>query len=225
MMMNMKLRPRLLTLLLLSTVFACAADDPAAKPAPAPAPVPAPEQKAETRKEEKKAGEQAKKEEPEKSAAEKAGIARLEECRKLWNSGDQNGAVKKATESLEVFAAAFPARKWVNVGTIELDAVNVEIHINMTEEELAKEKDLIVTPYTFCIFAKGEGEKRKLHYVLDYEQGWDKGKLESAAIGRYSGSTHINYGMVDNDATFTAIRDKALKLIKEGNIGADKADK
>ena len=210
--MHTKLSLRLLPLLFISGVFAFAADEPpSAKSAPKTPPAAAEEKKGEPGKKEEKVEEQ--------SAEQKAGIARLEECRKLWNSGDQDAAVKKATESLEVFTAAFPGKKWVNVGTIELDKVNVEIHINMTEEERAKVKDLIVTPYTFCDFAKGE--KRKLHYVLDYEQGWDKGKLETAAIGRYAGSTHINYGMVETTAKFTEIREKALKLIKEGKIEAD----
>jgi hypothetical protein len=152
----------------------------------------------------------------EESPELKKGKERLEECRNLFRDGKQNEAIKLAIESTDIFVAPHPQLSWIDVGAIETEKYRVVIHVNTTEDERAKVKMNIVRPYTFCVFPKEPGGK--LLYAIDYEHGYDEGVLKSAALGRYSGGSHLNYGMMDTKSDFTAVRDAALKLIKKDTI-------
>lgn len=153
----------------------------------------------------------------EESPELKKGQERVNECRRLFRDGKQNEAMKLAMDSIDIFVAPCPELRWIEIGTIETDKYRVVIHVNTTDDERAKVRKYIVRPYTFCVFPKEpEG---KLIGVIDFEHGYnEKGGLESAALGRYSGGSHLNYGMIDTKADFTKVRDAALELIKKDTI-------
>ncbi len=168
---------------------------------------------------EEKKSEPAKTAEVEDSPELRKGKERLEECRKLFREGKQNEAIKLAIESIDIFVAPFPQLRWVDVGAIETGKYRVVIHVNTTEDERAKKKEYIVRPYTFCVFPKEP--EAKLLYVIDYEHGYSEGVLQTAALGRYSGGSHHNYGMIDPKADFTTVRDAALALVKKDIINPE----
>ena len=149
------------------------------------------------------------------------GKERLEECRKLFREGKQNEAIKLATESVDVFVAPYPQLRWIDVGSLETEKYRVVIHVNTTEDERANPRKFIVRPYTFCVFPKEPDGK--LLGVIDFEFGYnEKGVLESAALGRYTGGSHLNYGMIDIKADFGTVREAALELIKKDVIKPSK---
>jgi hypothetical protein len=147
----------------------------------------------------------------------KKGKERLQECRKLFSEGKQDEAIKLAINSIDVFVAPYPQLRWIDIGVIETEKYRVIIHVNTTEDERASVKKYIVRPYTFCVFPKEQDSK--LIGVIDFEHGYDeKGVLETAALGRYTDGSHLNYGIIDTKSNFTTVRDRALELIKKDII-------
>ncbi|CAD72549.1 MAG TPA: hypothetical protein DDX19_06795 [Rhodopirellula baltica] len=138
-------------------------------------------------------------------------MLRYGKCRALFADGKEQEAIDHASITMAKFIKAEKDLAWIGLGSIETKQHRIDVHFNMGPKERAERKDGIVRPYSFRVWEKGDNPD--LVHVLDFELGYSNGKVATAAIGEMTSQGHGNYGIIDPQSDFAAVKKEVLEIL------------
>ena len=162
---------------------------------------------------ERAAAEERLKELDAKIAAE-PGDAKLhfEKVRHLMELERYDEGYQSAVRGRQLLGEREPFLRSTPLESIELEAMRIEVRLNLGRSERTLPNIGIVRPLTFRVWARGDVDE--LIETIDFEIGYVDGEPNTAALGQQQGQIHANFGALDPDSTYTAVRSKAIELIR-----------
>ena len=138
----------------------------------------------------------------------------------LMKLGRLEEGYQTAKDAMALFVKKGDDLSWMLLERIDLGHVRVDVHFNMGPRERRPPEIGIIRPLSFRVWSKGE--EPNLIEVIDFEIGLFDGKPSTVALGRTTATGHANFGILDTNATYSTIRERAMELVKERHKSPEK---
>ncbi len=143
--------------------------------------------------------------------AESGAMTLYRESQALMKDGKLEEGYQTAKKALQQFTTEAVDVPWMMLESVTVGGKRVDVHFNMGPDERQMPDDGIVRPLSFRIWSAGDDGE--LLQVIDFELGRSNGESITAAIGEMTESGHANYGILEVDASYAAIRQRVLDLV------------
>jgi hypothetical protein len=130
----------------------------------------------------------------------------------LMQLGRHDEGYETAQKAMGLFVKKDSQLAWMLLESIPLDNVQIDVHFNMGPNERKPPETGILRPLSFRVWKK---EPRELLEMIDFEIANFDGKPGTAAFGISVAGLHGNLGMVEPDAKYRVLREKAIGIVKE----------
>jgi|GEM_PF-1921324 len=134
------------------------------------------------------------------------------EAQRLMAEGKYDKGYAKAQEAMKAYIEKNDPLAWLLLEKIELDKVQVHVHLNMGPSERNPPDDGVIRPLFFRVWT--QGQQPRLIEQIDYEIGMLEGKPNTAAFGISMPGAHGQLDSMEPDSKYSEIRAKAIELVE-----------